>query len=143
MKLLVILLVLLLLVSSYFFYQGRKSAQLAGPVISSGTLPLCGARPNCVCSLQSVSDSHYIEPFQASGVTMDSVRAAIEQLGGVIVSGDDDQLHATFQSSVFGFFDDVLLLIDDDNLQVRSSSRVGHSDLGANRKRLERLREML
>jgi len=141
MKLLFVLLVLLLLLAAWFFYQGTQSAQLDSPEIADGRLPLCGARPNCVCSLPS--DSHYIEPLALNNGTIESVATAIEQMDGVIESRDENQLHATFTSAVFGFVDDVLILIDGDELQVRSSSRVGHSDLGANRKRLERLRAML
>ena len=143
LKLLVILLVPVLLICAYFFYQGKRSVQLAGPVINNGAIPLCGAKSNCVSSLGPAEDSHFIEPLARNGVTMDTARTAIGQLGGEVVIADENQLHATFKSSVFGFVDDVLILADGDNFQVRSSSRVGHSDLGANRKRLELLRDML
>lgn len=65
------------------------------------------------------------------------------ELGGTIVKRDGDLLHVTFTSKLFRFVDDVMLLIDGDIMQVRSSSRVGHSDFGANRERIERLRKLL
>jgi len=49
-----------------------------------------------------------------------------------------------FRSRVFKFVDDVELLFDRQNklIQVRSASRVGHSDFGVNRKRVERIRSL-
>ena len=49
---------------------------------------------------------------------------------------------AEFTSLIFRFVDDVEFLLDENEhvIHVRSASRVGHSDLGANRQRVERLR---
>lgn len=60
-----------------------------------------------------------------------------------IVEEQPGYLHAVFTSLVFRFQDDVEILRDADAqvLHVRSASRVGHSDLGVNRKRVERLRQ--
>ena len=46
-------------------------------------------------------------------------------------------MHAEFTSVIFRFVDDVEFLLDADSLSihVRSASRVGYSDLGANRAR--------
>jgi uncharacterized protein (DUF1499 family) len=41
------------------------------------------------------------------------------------------------------FVDDVELLIGGDAVQVRSASRLGYSDLGVNRERIEALRQAL
>jgi uncharacterized protein (DUF1499 family) len=43
------------------------------------------------------------------------------------------------------FVDDVEFLFDDTNkkIHVRSASRVGYSDMGVNRKRVEELRKLL
>jgi uncharacterized protein (DUF1499 family) len=51
-------------------------------------------------------------------------------------------LHAECQSRLFRFTDDLELRLDAARgvIHVRSASRVGHSDLGANRKRVEALR---
>ncbi|MFK7778444.1 MAG: DUF1499 domain-containing protein, partial [Gimesia sp.] len=51
---------------------------------------------------------------------------------------------AEFRSLCFRFVDDVEFLIDSGQnmIQVRSASRVGHSDFGANRKRIESIRRL-
>ncbi|MEQ8662522.1 MAG: DUF1499 domain-containing protein, partial [Gammaproteobacteria bacterium] len=69
-----------------------------------------------------------------------AILAAVRAAGGTIVTHDDTYLHATFRSALFGFVDDVELRLDGDALHWRSASRVGYSDLGANRRRLEALR---
>jgi uncharacterized protein (DUF1499 family) len=47
-------------------------------------------------------------------------------------------MHFTFTSALFGFVDDVEFLFDEGKktIHFRSASRVGHSDIGANRKRM-------
>ena len=54
----------------------------------------------------------------------------------------DDYLAVTFTSSIFRFVDDLEIRIDTDQqlIHLRSASRVGRSDGGVNRKRLERLK---
>ena len=51
-------------------------------------------------------------------------------------------LRAEFRSRLFRFVDDVELLVDPEaaRIEIRSASRVGHSDLGVNRKRVEVIR---
>ena len=48
-------------------------------------------------------------------------------------------LHATFVTPIMRYKDDVELRLDDDRIHIRSASRVGYSDLGANRQRVARL----
>ncbi len=57
----------------------------------------------------------------------------------------DDYLHAECSSAVFGFVDDLELHLRpaEKLIAVRSASRVGHSDFGVNRKRVEQLRSLL
>lgn len=54
-------------------------------------------------------------------------------------------LHAEYASRVFGFVDDVELELDPAAtlVHVRSASRIGRSDFGANRARVEDLRTRL
>ena len=60
-----------------------------------------------------------------------------------IIDNNDRYIHVTFTSRLMRFVDDVEFLFDDTNKQihVRSASRVGYSDLGVNRKRVEDLRK--
>ena len=56
---------------------------------------------------------------------------------------DDRTLTAEYRSLIFRFIDDVDFLLDEKEgvIHFRSASRVGYSDLGANRKRMERIRK--
>ncbi len=70
------------------------------------------------------------------------LKQVIQAQGGKLVEDKEDYLHATFTSTLFRFIDDLELSLDENNklIHIRSASRVGHSDLGQNRKRVERLR---
>jgi uncharacterized protein (DUF1499 family) len=59
-----------------------------------------------------------------------------------LVTVEDHYLHAEFTSLIFRFVDDVEFLHDpaSSQIHVRSASRIGHSDLGVNRARIEKLR---
>ena len=144
MKILAVLLVLVIVgIACFFFFQGRKSIDIVAPEIADGKLPLCGAKPNCVCSEQPSSDEHHIAAIALNSNSIDSIAQALEGMGGVVTSRNIDSLQATFTSGIFGFTDDVLVRVEGESIHVRSSSRVGYSDMGANRKRVERLRERL
>jgi uncharacterized protein (DUF1499 family) len=56
-----------------------------------------------------------------------------------IITADGDYLHAEFTSALFRFVDDVEFFVDRDQrvIHFRSASRVGHSDLGVNRQRMQ------
>jgi uncharacterized protein (DUF1499 family) len=113
--------------------------------VNEGRLAACPSTPNCVCS-QDADSQHAIEPL-AFG---DDAEAAWARLKKVladhprtkVVAESDGYLHAECTSLVFRFVDDVEFLLDRDKrlIHVRSASRVGHSDLGVNRKRVEQIR---
>ena len=65
--------------------------------------------------------------------------------GARLVSATDTYLHARVSTRWLRFVDDLELLLDPEAglIHVRSASRVGHWDLGANRRRVERLRREL
>lgn len=113
----------------------------------SGTLRPCPSSPNCVCSTTDHSDPvHGIEPLPLD-VPADEAIAALEALvesfpRAKVVTTGEHYLHAEFTSRLFRFVDDVEFLVDAEAgvIHVRSSSRVGYSDLGANRTRVEALR---
>ncbi len=117
-----------------------------GPV--GGRLRPCPPRPNCVCS-QSEDDEHRIDPlrFSASPETaMNKLADLIEQEPlAELERRDDDYLHSVWRSPTLGFRDDVEFLLDRSAnvIHVRSAARVGYSDLGANARRVESIRERL
>jgi uncharacterized protein (DUF1499 family) len=65
-----------------------------------------------------------------------------------IITAEDNYIRAEFSSKLFGFVDDVEFYFPDTTstkaiIHVRSASRVGYSDLGVNRKRIEQIRNRL
>jgi uncharacterized protein (DUF1499 family) len=112
--------------------------------VRDGRLAPCPETPNCVSSQAPADDAvHRMEPIPFDGppeVAMRRLKAALATLPRVhIVSETDRYLHAEFTSLVFRFIDDVEFAIDDGAkvIHFRSASRVGRSDLGANRRRME------
>ena len=119
------------------------------PGLVAGSLAACGPAPNCVCSDvgQAADSTHAIEalvlPADSVGEIWSLVGGAIKAAGGQVVKQSGGYLHATFTSRIFRFVDDVELRLADDRLHWRSASRVGYSDLGANRARIENLRVLI
>ena len=62
-----------------------------------------------------------------------------------IIKETNNYLYAEFASKLMGFVDDVEFYLDDNSktIQVRSASRLGESDLGVNRQRIEGIRTLL
>jgi uncharacterized protein (DUF1499 family) len=108
-------------------------------------LPECGALPNCV-NTQSGSGLQASEPLRANARQWQSLKAWItRQDNWEIIVDDDNFIQAVVKTPVLGFRDDVQLLFlpEVQLIHVRSSSRLGVSDLGTNARRVETLREQL
>ncbi len=106
----------------------------------------CPASPNCVSSLAEEDSNHHVSPLSWTG-DLAQVKARLRQAvlaagNATFVVEEDTYWHIEFRSSVFRFVDDVELLFDlaSKRIHVRSASRVGRSDLGVNRKRVEKIR---
>jgi uncharacterized protein (DUF1499 family) len=123
---------------------GQLSRSGGAPGLVDGKLRPCPDSPNCVCSEYPGDTEHFVAPIE-TGAAAKSPRQAILELGGTIEKDAENYIAATFRSPLFGFVDDLEIRIDSahDRIQVRSASRVGRSDLGANRKRVQRLRQSL
>jgi uncharacterized protein (DUF1499 family) len=54
-------------------------------------------------------------------------------------------MHITFSTAVFHYVDDVEVRFDKENnlIHLRSASRIGRSDFGVNRKRIERIKKAM
>ena len=146
-KLLIIIASIFLIVIIALFILGYMSHSGEAHGLVEGRLKPCPDKPNCVSS-EFVSDTkHYIEPLvYSAGETervMPRLKKIIVDMGGSIQAEKTDYLAATFTSSVFRFVDDLELRIDADQktIHLRSASRVGHGDRGANRKRVELLKK--
>ncbi len=115
------------------------------PDLIDGKLRPCPGTPNCVCSERSGSPE-WIEPIlfkpMKPGDAWNHLKTVVDDMGGVVRSDKDNYIWSTFTVPLFGFVDDVEFRLDNDSgaIQVRSSSRLGFSDLGVNRSRVEDIR---
>lgn len=78
--------------------------------------------------------------------TIAKIRTVVERMDGArVVRSERDYLYAQYTSKVMGFVDDVEFWFDPKAgvVQVRSASRLGSSDLGVNRHRIEEIRSRL
>ena len=110
--------------------------------IRDGRLIACPESPNCVSSYES-SEEHSIAALDGNLNQIQQVLIAMD--GANIVEQSSDYLYAEFTSSLMSYVDDVEFLYDaaSNTTQVRSASRVGYSDMGANRSRIEAIRSQL
>ena len=108
-------------------------------------LPVCPPSPNCVCS-QDPDEAHSVAAIRYVGnpaEAWDDLQRRLTDLGGKPVANDGGHYaRYEFRSRIFGFVDDVECLLNKDEMriEIRSASRSGYSDLGANRRRVERIR---
>lgn len=104
--------------------------------------------PNCVSSMTEKA-SAAIDPIDVSGIDQPleklKMAIAISVPGSNPIMQDGNYLHYEFTSSIFRFVDDGEFLLDEQRkvIDFRSSSRVGYSDMGANRKRMEKIRSAM
>lgn len=114
--------------------------------VRDGKLAPCPSTPNCVSS-QSSDREHVVEPLRYSTTSQEAMaklKMIIREMPrAVMVTETDNYLHVEFTSLLFRFVDDVEFSLDDVArlIHVRSASRLGKSDLGVNRKRIEAIRE--
>ncbi|HWR73194.1 MAG TPA: DUF1499 domain-containing protein [Nitrospirota bacterium] len=124
---------------------GCHGTRPPGLGVKDGHLAPCPSSPNCVSS-QAPDDGHRVAPLTYTGPVGD----AMKKLTGIvrslprtaIITDTGTYLHVEFTSFLFRFIDDTEFLADDAAkvIHVRSASRLGYSDLGVNRKRIELIR---
>lgn len=145
---LIILSVLVITIIISLFIYGMNSRKGVSPGLVEGMLSRCPAKPNCVCSERKDDVKHYIKPIVVSLTsTIDQfhlLKNIIQDMGGVLQSEKEHYLAYYFSSAIFGFVDDVEIRFDQNKnvIHFRSSSRMGTSDFGVNRKRIELLKRL-
>ena len=113
-----------------------------------GRLAPCPSSPNCV-STEAGDDRHGTDPFvlalPAASAWQQVPEVVASLPGTVVVTATDVYLHAESTTPLMHFVDDLelLLLADSGRIAVRSASRTGWSDMGANRERVWQLRQAL
>lgn len=112
--------------------------------VHSGQLAPCPSTPNCVNS-QSQDATHRIAPLtydSSPQEAMANLKTALKSFTRAkVIAQTENYLYAEFTIPVVGFVDDVEFLLSEDAkvINVRSASRMGESDLGVNRRRIETL----
>ncbi|GJL92203.1 DUF1499 domain-containing protein [Hyphococcus sp.] len=132
---------LALAAAATFFFLAQKSKAGIAIGLVDGVLAPCPAAPNCVSSEAGTPESHAITALPASA--WDRLPDIVLQSGGRLIEVRRDYLAAEFSTKLMGYVDDVEFRKAEDAVHVRSASRVGHSDFGVNRKRVEALRAAL
>lgn len=126
-----------------FKFRGKRPRDLG---IHDGQLKGPSRKPNSVCSHAS-SGYAAIDPFPAGddpAATWDRLKTIVDGQAEII-EANDHYLYAEYSTPLMGYVDDVEFLLDRNAgvIHLRSASRLGYSDMGANRKRIEKIRQQL
>ncbi|EOQ87511.1 PF07386 family protein [Leptospira yanagawae serovar Saopaulo str. Sao Paulo = ATCC 700523] len=114
--------------------------------IRSGKLLECPATPNCVSSYADPSDKeHFRAPAPYTKPTNEALLILKQRIKDTprtkIIKEENNYLYVEYTSLLMRYVDDVEFYFDEKSklLHFRSASRLGKSDLGVNRKRIETL----
>ncbi|OOF10932.1 hypothetical protein BZG82_05745 [Salinivibrio sp. PR5] len=105
----------------------------------------CEDSPNCVSS-KDTRPKFALSPFTltSESVRFDDIVNTIASLSGAtLISQQDSYAHFTFTTPVLRFVDDVEISVHGTELTLRSASRIGYYDFGANRRRADAIRQAL
>ncbi|WP_017659400.1 DUF1499 domain-containing protein [Baaleninema simplex] len=129
--------------ASLFHFSGQRPDNLG---VKGDRLAPCPSSPNCVSS-HSDDSEHSIAPLTYD-TTSEAAIARLKDLlqtteNAEIIEAKPNYLYAEFTSKLMGFVDDVEFFAPEGEgvVHVRSASRLGQSDLGVNRQRIEDLRK--
>lgn len=128
------------------FFEGVFAGQTPNNLgLHAGKLTACPVSPNCVVSQDADAD-HLISPITYQGDTETAKQKLLQVLSVVprtkIVEEADNYIRAESASRLMGFVDDVEFYFpaSEKVIHLRSAARLGESDLGVNRRRLEQIR---
>lgn len=128
-----------------FSNSGQRPTTLG---LKKNQLTPCPNTPNCVCS-QDPDPGHQIDPLTFEGSPKEAfakLKSILADTGNAeIIKDTRNYIYAEFTSGLMGFVDDVEFYLDNRAkvIQVRSASRLGKSDLGANRSRVKSIQKKL
>ena len=132
--------------------QGKAPTDLG---VKQGRLKGLPSTPNSVNSQADLYPDHpqrkyaSIAPLAVRGdgpTTMARLKGIVEGTKGAkLITSGPDYVYAQYTTPLMKYVDDVEFWFDPtaNAIQVRSASRLGKSDLGANRKRIEAIRAAL
>ena len=108
----------------------------------------CPGKANCVSS-DATDDKHRVEPYRLKAAARDAWHGLQDAVAAekriTLIEVGDSYMHVEVRSAVMRFVDDTEfeLRIDEGIIAVRSAARIGSSDGGVNRRRVERIRKAL
>lgn len=122
------------------YFKGSEAGDLPSDTdLSESPLPPCPGSPNCLRVSRTFDRN-------AENLFADTLQA-IESAGASKINPDPQQLQITARFRAFIFFDDLQVKIETKQsqtfLHIRSASRVGHGDLGVNRRRIKKLLSLI
>lgn len=132
--------------------QGKVPADLG---VRQGKLKSLSSTNNSVSSQADLYQEHpqrkyaSIAPLAVRGdgpATIARLQGIVQGMDGAkLITTAPDYLYAQYTTRLMNYVDDVEFWFDPGNnvIQVRSASRLGESDLGVNRKRIEEVRAAL
>ena len=115
--------------------------------IVDGKLHPCPKSPNCV-STQAIDENQKMEPIKYSGSLEDAKGKILSIINSLkrskIITNEENYIHIEFRTATFRFVDDVEFLFDikEKVIHFRSRARMGYSDMGVNRKRMEEITKL-
>jgi uncharacterized protein (DUF1499 family) len=132
------------------YVAARIAVQSSSPMptnlgVTNGELAPCPETLNCVAS-RATSTQHAITPIIYTTSTEDAQKKLLRVLESfprlTVVTNQPGYIHAETRSAFWGFVDDNEFYFDDDahTIEVRAAARLGQSDLGKNRERIEEIR---
>lgn len=137
---------MLIAAGSLLLYVGCAGKKPENIGLRDNKLSPCPSSPNCVSSQEGEDERHRLLPLTYSITLNDAHQQLVDVIQSMqrthIVTVGERYLHVEFRSAMFRFVDDVEFYFDDERklIHVRSASRVGYSDFGMNRKRIESIR---
>lgn len=145
MKLILLILLAVVVVNILVLVvQNNREPELG---LTDGRLQPLGKKPNAV-STRAADEARRVQPWPMKAdrdATRRAILAAVEQYGGgEVVADEGDYIRVRFTTPRLRFHDDAEFLLDagEGVVHFRSASRAGHSDMGLNRQRFERLTEL-
>ena len=115
--------------------------------IIDGKFYPCPNSPNCVSTF-ATNKQHKIDPIVYTGSLSEAKEKILKIVSSLkrskVIANENNYIHVEFRTAIFRFVDDVEFLFDDSEkiIHFRSRARLGYSDMGVNKKRMETISEM-
>ena len=123
----------IVLLGAAFFGYRSYTAQESVPRYNGEILP-CEGKPNCIST--AGPEEFLAAPWQLKG-SFEKVKDFVKSQEPQILTDQENYLHVVFRSRIYQYPDEVVLKKNGDQILFRSSSRVGYSDMGVNKKRMQ------